>query len=107
MKKQSSPTWWKDNPLGKRMHISEFQQLISERYEERDQARGIPGTFMWFIEEVGELATALAANDKENKQEEFADVFAWLCTLANVSEVNLEQACAKYTRPRNEGFEPK
>ena len=61
---------------------------------------------MWFIEEVGELATALAANNKENKQEEFADVFAWLCTLANVSEVNLEQACAKYTRPRNEGFEP-
>jgi NTP pyrophosphatase (non-canonical NTP hydrolase) len=89
------------------MHISEFQQLISERYEERDQARGIPSTFMWFIEEVGELATALADNDEENKREEFADVFAWLCTLANVSEVNLERACAKYTRPRNEGFEPK
>ena len=51
---------------------------------------------MWFIEEVGELASALAANDKENKQEEFADVFAWLCTLANISNVDLERACGKY-----------
>lgn len=52
---------------------------------------------MWFIEEIGELATALASDDKENKEEEFADVFAWLCTLANISNVNLEKACVKYT----------
>jgi NTP pyrophosphatase (non-canonical NTP hydrolase) len=78
------------------MHISEFQQLISRKYEKRDRERGIPATFMWFIEEVGELASALAANDKENKQEEFADVFAWLCTLANISNVDLERACGKY-----------
>ncbi len=82
--------------LAKRMHISEFQQLISRKYEKRDRERGIPATFMWFIEEVGELASALAANDKENKQEEFADVFAWLCTLANISNVDLERACGKY-----------
>ena len=82
--------------LAKRMHISEFQQLISRKYEKRDRERGIPTTFMWFIEEVGELASALAANDKENKQEEFADVFAWLCTLANISNVDLERACGKY-----------
>ncbi len=82
--------------LAKRMHISEFQQLISRKYEKRDRERGIPTTFMWFIEEVGELASALAASDKENKQEEFADVFAWLCTLANISNVDLERACGKY-----------
>ena len=52
---------------------------------------------MWFIEEVGELATALAANNKQNNEEEFADVFAWLCTLANISNVDLEKACKKYT----------
>jgi len=80
-----------------KMHISEFQQLISEKYEKRDRERGVPGTFMWFIEEVGELATALASNDKENKEEEFADVFAWLCTLANISDISLEKACEKYT----------
>ncbi len=93
--------------LAKRMHISEFQQLISRKYEKRDRERGIPATFMWFIEEVGELASALAAGSKENKQEEFADVFAWLCTLANISNVDLEKACAKYTGDNVEGFKPK
>ena len=79
------------------MHISQFQQLISQKYQKRDQERGIPTTFMWFIEEVGELATALAANDKQNNEEEFADIFAWLCSLANISNVDLEKACKKYT----------
>jgi NTP pyrophosphatase (non-canonical NTP hydrolase) len=83
--------------LAKRMHISEFQQLISRKYEKRDRERGIPATFMWFIEEVGELATALVTDDEQNREEEFADVFAWLCTLANISNVDLEKACGKYT----------
>lgn len=89
------------------MHISEFQQLISEKYRKRDLERGIPATFMWFIEEVGELATALASNNEQNRQEEFADVFAWLCTLANISDVDLEKACKKYTGNKVKGFKPK
>ena len=86
------------------MHISEFQKLISERYEKRDRQRGIPKTFMWFIEEVGELSTALAGDDKKNKNEEFADCFAWLCTLANISGIDIEKACKKYTKNRVKGF---
>ncbi|MBN1807389.1 MAG: hypothetical protein JW837_19235 [Sedimentisphaerales bacterium] len=89
------------------MNISEFQSLISKKYEKTDRQRGIPGTFMWFIEEVGELATALASDDQKNKEEEFADVFAWLCTLANISNVNLEKACDKYTTNDIKGFKPK
>jgi len=89
------------------MKISEFQQLISKKYEKRDRQRGIPATFMWFIEEVGELATALASEDPKNKEEEFADVFAWLCTLANISDVDLENACDKYTGNNVKGFKPK
>jgi len=89
------------------MHISEFQKLISTKYEKRDRQRGTPGTFMWFIEEVGELATALANDDHENKTEEFADVLAWLCTLANINEVDLEKACEKYTGDDVKGFKPK
>ena len=89
------------------MKISEFQQLISKKYEKRDRQRGIPATFMWFIEEVGELATALASEDPKNKEEEFADVLAWLCTLANISDVDLENACAKYTGNNIKGFKPK
>ena len=86
------------------MRINEFQQLISEKYEKRDRERGIPATFMWFIEEVGELATALACDNQQNKAEEFADVLAWLCTLANISEVDLEKACEKYTSNSVDGF---
>ena len=89
------------------MHINEFQAFISQKYEKRDRERGIPGTFMWFIEEVGELATALASDDQANREEEFADVLAWLCTLANISDVDLEKACAKYTDNGVEGFKPK
>ena len=69
------------------MDIKQFQELISKKNEKRDRQRGTPATFMWFIEEVGELATALASDDKKNKEDEFADVFAWLCTLANINDV--------------------
>lgn len=89
------------------MNISEFQRIIAKKYEKRDRERGIPATFMWFIEEVGELATALASNDQNNKEEEFADVFAWLCTLANITDVDLEKACRKYTGKSVNGFKPK
>jgi len=86
------------------MEIIEFQRLISEKYEKRDRQRGVPATFMWFIEEVGELATALVSNEQANKEEEFADCLAWLCTLANISDVDLEQACKKYTENQVDGF---
>jgi NTP pyrophosphatase (non-canonical NTP hydrolase) len=86
------------------MDIKQFQRLIAEKYEKRDRQRGIPATFMWFIEEIGELATALSSQDKTNKEEEFADVFAWLCTLANISDVDLEKACEKYTKNQVDGF---
>jgi len=89
------------------MHIREFQQLISRKYEKRDRQRGVSRTFLWFIEEVGELATALASEDHENTQEEFADVFAWLCTLASICDIDLEGACSKYTGDDVEGFKPK
>lgn len=77
-----------DQPLT----IPGFQQHIRERYFASDKARGTPGTFLWFIEEVGELATALNGTDRANLEEEFADVFAWLCTLANINDVDLQAA---------------
>jgi NTP pyrophosphatase (non-canonical NTP hydrolase) len=89
------------------MQIKEFQKIISEKYEKRDRQRGVSRTFLWFIEEVGELATALAGKNTKNQQEEFADVFAWLCTLANISGVDIEKACKKYTSGKIRGFKPK
>jgi NTP pyrophosphatase (non-canonical NTP hydrolase) len=86
------------------MEIRRFQELIDARYGKRDRDRGTPATFMWLIEEVGELATALAGDDAANKEEEFADVLAWLCTLANINDVDLQKAIEKYTSNRVEGF---
>ncbi|MFP4104937.1 MAG: MazG nucleotide pyrophosphohydrolase domain-containing protein [Phycisphaerae bacterium] len=79
------------------MTVQGFQDFIRQRYFDTDSKRGTPATFMWLVEEVGELATALSGDDQANKEEEFADVFAWLCTLANINDVNLEKALEKYT----------
>jgi NTP pyrophosphatase (non-canonical NTP hydrolase) len=78
------------------MTIGEFQQLVEAIYYEKDRARGLDGDFRWFIEEVGELAKALRASDQAQLAGEFADVFAWLCTLASLSGVKLEEAVQKY-----------
>jgi len=83
--------------------IKQFQKLISDKYEKRDRQRGTSQTFLWFIEEVGELATALAKDDQPNKEEEFADVFAWLCTLANINDIDLDSVIHKYQIP-DKGF---
>jgi len=80
------------------MQIGEFQEQIERIYYSRDSARGLGGTFMWFAEEVGELATALRENDRQNLEGEFADVFAWLCTLASLTGVKMEDAVRKYAR---------
>ncbi len=77
---------------GQDLTIREFQQYIYDRFYTPDAERGTPGTFLWFIEEVGELATALADGDTDDKAGEFADVFAWLCTLANINGVDLGAA---------------
>ena len=78
------------------MTIDEFQKLIHDTYFERDEDRGVGGTFMWFTEEVGELATAIRRGDRENLLEEFADVFAWLVSLASITGVRMEDAVRKY-----------
>jgi NTP pyrophosphatase (non-canonical NTP hydrolase) len=77
------------------LSLTEFQKHISGRYEKADRARGTPKTFLWFVEEIGELATALNGDDRANLEEEFADVLAWLCTLANINDVDLAKAVSR------------
>ena len=75
------------------LKLADFQKHIADRYEATDRARGTPKTWMWFIEEIGELSHALAkGDDRANLEEEFADVIAWLCTLANINGVDLHKA---------------
>lgn len=99
--------------------IRDFQRLIHKMYFEKDVVRGVSGTWMWLAEEMGELASDLrkveqlrlliAAGEAEatdhqklisveaNLKTEFADVFAWLTTIANIVDVDLADAlAAKY-----------
>jgi NTP pyrophosphatase (non-canonical NTP hydrolase) len=77
--------------------LAQLQQVIREMYDRKDRRRGVEGTFMWFMEEVGELAAALRSSKAKEQAEEFADVLAWLATLANIVGIDLEQAVqAKY-----------
>ncbi|MEW6073340.1 MAG: MazG nucleotide pyrophosphohydrolase domain-containing protein [Planctomycetota bacterium] len=77
------------------MKIHEFQRRIEEIYFARDSARGLAGTHMWFCEEVGELTRALRRGKREDLESEFADVFAWLATLASIAHVDLDAAVTK------------
>ena len=83
------------NPAKSSISLDDFQQLIQKMYFDKDAARGIDGTFMWLMEEIGELAAALRSGSREDKMEEFADVLAWLTTIANVAEIDLSEAVAR------------
>jgi len=72
--------------------LADLQSLIARLYGDKDKARGAEGTYLWLAEEVGELAAALRVKDQENLAAEFADVLAWLATLANVTGVDLTDA---------------
>jgi len=79
------------------MTLGEFQTRIRELYGAKDARRGVEGTFMWFMEEVGELAAALRSGPRDDLAAEFADVLAWLATLANIAGIDLDSAAqAKY-----------
>jgi NTP pyrophosphatase (non-canonical NTP hydrolase) len=78
------------------MDIAELQDTIRRTYLERDRVRGIDGTFRWLVEEVGELARSIRAADRANIVHEVGDVAAWLLSLANLAEVDVEAAVARY-----------
>jgi NTP pyrophosphatase (non-canonical NTP hydrolase) len=79
------------------MQISEFQNMMKRLYFHRDSERGIDGTLYWLMDEVKELGEALKEDDTKAIENEFADVFAWLASLANIVNIDLEKAAlSKY-----------
>ncbi len=81
------------------MQIREFQEMIRRIYFHRDSKRGIEGTYSWLVDEVKELGEALKADRKTDLESEFADVIAWLASLANLTNVDLQEAAlVKYDR---------
>lgn len=77
------------------MRLRELQDLMRRTYFARDARRGPDATFRWLVEEVGELARSLRT-DPARREHEFGDALAWLASLANLAEVDLERAMARY-----------
>ncbi len=79
------------------LRIEDAQNLMKSLYYSKDKARGIDKTFMWYIEELGELARAIRNNDRVSIMEELADSIAWLLSMANLLDIKLEEVItAKY-----------
>ena len=78
------------------MDLAEFQQQMRAVYGDRDRARGLARTFAWFTEECGELSRALFRGSDADREHEFADVLAWLASLADQADVDLAQAARRY-----------
>lgn len=82
------------------MRVDGFQELIRDAYLERDRERGLDGTFLWLVEEVGELSEALRDDGDEDVAEEVADVIAWTVSIANLEDVDVAEALEeKYGEP--------
>jgi len=78
------------------MELVELQRSIRETYGERDAARGVDGTFRWFIEEVGELARTVRHDDPAARRHEVSDELAWLCSVADLLRVDVDEAASRY-----------
>jgi NTP pyrophosphatase (non-canonical NTP hydrolase) len=76
--------------------IAMMQDVVRRTYLARDAERGVDGTFRWFVEEVGELARALRDGDAAALEHEVGDCLAWLCSVASLAGVDLEQAARRY-----------
>lgn len=77
------------------MKVEEFQRHIAALYLEKDRARGAHATFLWLMEEVGELAEAVRRGDRAALEEELADVVAWTVSVANLHGIDLAAALAR------------
>jgi NTP pyrophosphatase (non-canonical NTP hydrolase) len=78
------------------VELAELQRRIEALYGSRDRARGVDGTFRWWVEEVGEVAKALRGGDPAALEHELGDALAWLASVANLAGVDLTRAVARY-----------
>jgi NTP pyrophosphatase (non-canonical NTP hydrolase) len=76
--------------------LRELQAVIERTFGDRDRTRGVPASVAWLAEEVGELAQAVRKGTHEQRVHEFADVIAWVATLANQTGVDLTEAIERY-----------
>ena len=72
--------------------ISECQELMKKTYLHRDEKRGTYATLLWMTSEVGEFLDAVLRNERLQIEAEAADILAWLCSVCNLLNVDLERA---------------
>ena len=77
------------------MNIKDFQDMMKKIYIHHDSKRGIKATYEWLKSEVEELGEAIEKGGKDEVELEFADVLAWLCSLANLLNVSLEEVALR------------
>lgn len=78
------------------MKIEEAQEMMRKIYLERDRARGVSGTLKRTFDELEELREAIGKRETTKSiADEVADVFAWLCSLANLLEIDVSDAFYK------------
>jgi len=78
------------------VELSRFQQLMADQYGQRDSARGVEATVAWLTEELGELARAVRKGKRDEQVHELGDVLAWLASLANQLDIDLDEGAARY-----------
>lgn len=74
------------------MTLAALQDVIERTYGLRDRSRGVSTSVAWLCEEVGELAQAIRKGTPAQQRHEFADVVAWVVSLANQMDVDLAEA---------------
>ena len=79
------------------MDLAQLQDVIERTYGDRDRARGVPSSVAWLAEELGELAQAVRKGDRTEQLHEFADVLAWVASLANQLGIDLTAAVERYS----------
>jgi len=78
------------------LKIEEAQEMMRKVYLDRDRARGVEGTLERTVDEIAELKEAIKSKETlEAIADEVADVFAWLCSLANLLEIDVSEAFYK------------
>ena len=74
------------------MDIKEAQALMRQIYYERDVERGLDRTLLRTFQELGELSEAVQKNRSSPEVSgEMADVFAWVCSIANLLNIDLSK----------------
>lgn len=78
------------------MELAAFQDLMQRTYGDRDTERGRAATVAWLAEEMGELAQAVRKGTRQQQVHELGDVIAWVTSLANQLDIDLDEAMARF-----------